>query len=307
MIKTQKKNFWILSIVVVLSLGGVLLFLNDDLRSGNITSHLSPRAEWASSPWDNEENVKLNKILSQPFIYLGEGGQAYVFASADQEFVLKLFKFKRFRPTIFVSMLPDFFFHSYREAHKAKREQKLVYAFNGHKIAFDEHRQESGLLYIQLNPSNKQQLVSLSDKWGFDRIINLEKVSYVIQEKGELLSTVLTQALDRGDISTAQNRIRQLFDLYHSEYAKGIYDLDHGIMHNIGCLGDRVFHMDVGKMVRDERIKQPAFYREDLIRTALTVKSWIYKHYPQYENEMVSDMQEKLSAVLSEGFSFIPD
>lgn len=304
MSKAQKKIFWTLTIVLLFCVGGVFLYLSDDLRPGNISSHLSPRTEWSHSPLDSEESNKLNQILNQPFIYLGEGGQAYVFASEDQHYVLKLFKFRRFRPNILVNFLPDFLFQSYLQAHKAKREQKLIYAFNGHKLAYEVHRLESGLLFIQLNPSNNSQLVSLTDKWGFARTINLEKVSYIIQERGELLSTVLTHLLDRGDISAAKDRIRQLFDLYLSEYAKGIYDLDHGIMHNIGCLGDKVFHMDVGKMVRDERIKQPAFYREDLIKTASTVKSWLHKHYPLYENEMASDMEEKLSDIFCAKFHF---
>ncbi|WP_068469527.1 hypothetical protein [Candidatus Protochlamydia phocaeensis] len=294
----QTRRFWLLGALATgLMLTGLFLFLTDDLRPVHLTSAQSYRSEWAVTALDNASQAKLNAILNQPFSYLGEGGQSIVFVSEDHRYVLKLFKFRRFRPSLFVHLLPDSLFHSYRQKHQAKREQKLFLAFSGHKLAYENHRQESGLVFIQLNPSPIEQRVSLTDKWGFTRSIDLEKTSYVIQEKGDMLSEALSRLLDQGDLATAQKRIQQLFDLYLSEYKKGIYDIDHGVMHNIGCVGDHLIHLDVGKMVRDERMTHPAFYKEDLGKIALKVKAWLHRHYPRYEDQLSQEIEERLRSI----------
>lgn len=122
----------------------------DDLRSSNITEEISYHPEWDIPPLTRTEKKKINSILQQTFTFVGEGGQSYVFASSDQQYVLKLFKFNRFRPAWGVNWLPDALFKSYKAEHSTKREQKLFTAFNGHRLAFEKIREESGLIHIQL-------------------------------------------------------------------------------------------------------------------------------------------------------------
>lgn len=270
------------------------LFLND-LDSNYITSDLPYDPTWEVSAPDLASLTKINQILQQPFVYLDEGGQSYVFSSSDQKYVLKLFKFKRFRPSFFVKILPNIFpFKTYRDQHIAKREKKLITAFNGYKLAYDLHQHESGLIFIQLNPSNQSRWITVVDQRDRQRKINLAQVSYILQEKGEMLSTDLSKLLNQGNLSIAKQRIDQVFKLYLSEYQKGIYDLDHGVMHNIGCLGGQVFHLDVGKLIADEKMKRPEFYQKDLIRIASKLQRWISQHYPQYTQELTKYMEEKL-------------
>jgi hypothetical protein len=285
-------------VLFVLFLVAYPLFFDDDLHPSNIMSPLPYQKEWSISPPDKGQEEQVNSILSQPFFYLSEGGQSIVFMSADHSYVLKLFKFKRFRPSILINLLPDPFFHSYRTAHKTKRTKKLLAAFKGYKLAYDHLRQESGLIFIQLNPSSSVRLITLIDKRGLKRSINLQKATYIIQEKGEILSIALAHLLDKGELQKAQNLIQQLFLLYQSEYSKGLYDLDHGIMHNIGCVGDRLIHLDVGKIIDDEQMKQPNLYKKDLEKVALKISRWMSQHYPKYAEEMEQRMKEQLSAIL---------
>jgi hypothetical protein len=281
-----------------------VLFLNN-FDSHPITSELPYHPEWEISTPDSATLAKINQILEQPFIYLDEGGQSYVFSSTDQKYVLKLFKFKRFRPSFLIKILPPIFpFKSYREQHIAKREKKLMTAFNGYKLAYDLHQHASGLIFIQLNPSNQSKWIILVDKGGRQRKLNLAKVSYVLQERGEMLSTDLSRILQQGNLSIAKQRIDQVFDLYLSEYHKGIYDLDHGVMHNIGCIRNRLFHLDVGKLVADEKMKEPEFYQKDLIKIAAKLQRWISWQYPQYAQELIKYMEEKLSHILCKNFEF---
>lgn len=312
------KNQMKLKQIIKRLLGGVILiailklttrdlsdFFNYDLHPAHVTSHLPYQAEWEMTPFHEKDPPQLYEIFNQTFSFLSEGGQTYVFASADEHYVLKLFKFHRFRPSPLVEMLPDtILFNSYRHKHRAKREKKLFVAFNGYKLAYEHHRLESGLIFMQLNSSHTPLFVTLIDKKGNRQVIDLVNISYILQEKGEIFSTALAQLLDQGKTDEARKRIRQLFDLYLSEYAKGLYDLDHGVMHNIGCIGDRLIHLDVGKMVLDERIKQPEFYQADLLKVAKKVSHWVHAKYPQHEKVLIEDIEKKLSLIFGKKLDF---
>lgn len=284
---------WLIAIFFSLLLT-FYLFYDDDLHPDYISSNIQPRPEWAISEPANIAQIE--KILDMPFVYLNEGGQSIVFSSVDQRYVLKLFKFRRFRASPFVKLLPAIFpFKAYREQHIAKREQKLIAAFDGYKCAYDLHQIESGLILIQLNPSNHQKLITVIDKEKRKRKINLDKVSYVLQERGEIFSNRLSKILDQGDAQGAKTLLKKILDLYLSEYQKGIYDLDHGVMHNIGCIEDRLFHLDTGKMMVDERMKQPEFYLKDLSKIVSKIQNWIDQKYPKYSAELEIFMNNYLS------------
>lgn len=292
--KKVRYRYWLLGLSILFLIAGVrTFFINDDLRSINLTSPISSRPEWSIQQPSAKERETLEKILSQPFSYLGEGGQSTVFLSADRHYVLKLFRFRRFRPSFFVDLLSNFsWLTSYRQRHSAKREQKMVVAFNGYKLAYDVHAIESGLIFVQLNQPLKFRPIDLIDKWGFRRRVDLGKTSFVLQEKGEIFSTVLADSLSRGDLEGAKAQIDKLFNLYREEYRKGLHDLDYGIMHNIGVFQDRLFHLDVGKLIYDERIKLPEFQQKDFAKVAAKIQRWVEEYYPNYTDDVSRFLEE---------------
>lgn len=304
MLKKKTILYFFPVLLLVYALIGSVFYFLDDFKIKHFTSHHSPRQEWEIPPLTEQESHRVNEILSQTFTFLGEGGQSYVFISADGKYVLKFFKFRRFRPTFLVDLLPDVaLFSSYKSQHTAKREKKWLAAFNGHQWAHMLHRQESGLIYMQLNPGPNQK-IKLIDKLGFKRSINVEKIPYVVQIRAETLGNVLERLLDHAKVNETKDKINQLFNLYLSEYHKGIYDIDYGVMHNIGVVDDHLIHLDVGKMVYDEKIKNPVFYQFDLAKVASKVKSWITKNYPLYADEITQHMEERLSARFDRKFTF---
>ena len=286
--KQAKGYFWtIIGVLFIVAAAARIVFPGEELTHANITSRASSRPEWEIDVPDETTQEQIDAILAQPFFYLDEGGQSYVFSSADQKYVLKLFKFQRFHPYFFIQALPDIFpFHSFRHNHIEKRKQKLIAAFRGYKLAYERHRKESELLFIQLNPTTSSTTLTVFDKYHRERKINLTNVPYVLQKKGEILSMDLAKILDAEDLQTAKKRIDQVFRLYLSEYQKGIYDLDHGIMHNIGSSENTLFHLDVGKLVYNEEIKKPEFYKKDLNKITIKLQFWIDQRYPQYSQEL---------------------
>ena len=282
------RKFFVLLLFLFIGLASYL-YHYDDLRSAHISSFHTPRSEWENSP-----PSELEAILAQPFTFEGEGGQSYVFSSADGKYVLKVFKFRRFRPSPWMELLPST--SSYYLNHAQKREAKWLLAFNAHQLAYKSHREASGLVYVQLNGGINHAL-AVTDKWGFSRTLELKSVPFIVQKKGETLGHVLQQLLNQNNIEAALHKLDQLFDLYLSEYQKGIYDTDYGIMHNIGVIEGELIHLDVGKMVYDEKMKQPVFWQHDLKLVSQKIYRWAERHFSVYAAPIRQHLELKLTTL----------
>lgn len=279
-------------------------FIND-IRTSNITQELPYHAEWEVPALSENEQKNLDKILNQKFTYIGEGGQSYIFASADHQYVLKLFKYKRFRPAWYINFLPDIsLFSDFRNNHIASRAKKLTTVFNGHQVAYKKNKQGSGLFFVQLNVPHIPKEVTLIDKVGFEVKVDLGETAYVLQDKGEMLRLVFPRLINNGQIDLVKERIGQIFEMYLSEYSKGIYDDDHGVMQNFGFIGEKPFHLDVGKFKKDDNFKKPEVYQEDLLKVAERMRLWFRKYYPEHYEDIVTDIENKLSHILGREYHF---
>lgn len=249
------------------------------------------------------EADKINQILNQPFYYFSEGGQSIVFIGKDNQTILKLLKYKNLNPSLFIKFLPDSLFKDFKTNHIKKRQQRLQSVLLGHQIAFEEHRLESGLIHVQLKPSNQLKEIEIHDKRGIKRNIDINQYAFILQKKAEVFSSVMEKLLKQGKMSEAKTWIDKLFTLYLSEYQKGIYDVDHGIMHNIGCLNHDIIHLDVGSFIKDEKMKAQEYHRNDLIKVTRKVSQWLHKYYPSNKDELVLKLEEKLQQHLNEPVS----
>jgi hypothetical protein len=157
----------------------------------------------------------------------------------------------------------------------------LIGVFNGYDLAFREHREGSALLYVHLVPTDNLYLKAhVVDKIGFERVIDLDPVVFLIQRKGDTLRTRIRQLMEEKRLEDVEEAIACIVQMYVSEYQKGIYDHDHGVMHNTGFIGTRPFHLDVGKLNRDQRMKEVSFYKKDLEHVLWKIDDWVKCHYP---------------------------
>lgn len=307
MFRIQLKTWMrFLLIFLVLALGTrCYFFLTDDFRLSNITYDIPYHVEWDIEPLTVKDQSELDAVLSQTFSYLGKGAQSYAFVSADQQYVLKFFKYKHVKPSMFkgvLSYIPPL--AVYREEELSRKKKRFYSVFSGYHLAYERHRKESGLLFVQLNPDQQQRLVKVIDKIGMHHTIDVGQLAFIVQKKGESFRTVLAQALDKGDLKAAKDSINQIVDFYLCEYSKGIYDRDHGIMHNTGFINGQPLHLDVGKLTQDERLKQPKTYQQDLLRVSPKLLTWLNINYPQYAPELIKSIEQKFSKVFGEPFAF---
>ena len=257
---------------------------------------------WDVPSLNETERELFNDILDQEFSYIGKGAQSYAFKSADGQYVLKFFKFKHLKPSIFIDLIPPIgSLKEYKEKKIERKHRLLNSVFDGYRLAYDVHAKETGLIFIHLNKSqNLNKIVTVRDKIGLKRTINLDEVPFILQEKVETTRTVMTELMNRNDIAGTEKKIKSILDLYMLEYSKGIYDRDHGVMHNTGFIGDQAVHLDVGKLTKDDRMKDPANYMPDLIWVVRKFDVWFKTHYPQNYAAIKNYMDHQVAEIMSE-------
>ena len=293
-----------------LLLVGLLLFgagrlyyrLTDDFRLANIQYTLPFEAPWKTDDLTFEESQALALIFEQSFFYIGKGSQCYAFASEDGQYVLKFFKFKHLKPSLMVDLLPPIPpFRAFKQNCCERKIRKLISLFSGYDLAYRQNRQQSGLLYLHLTPTHYLHLTAtVVDKIGIKRKIDLDEVIFLVQRKGETLRDRLRTLLDQGNINEAKQTLADIMTMYVSEYKKGLFDHDHGVMHNTGFIGPIPFHLDVGKFKKDERFKQPAIYQQDLKLVVCKINAWIQKSYPQYYLVLSHFLEQEYQAQIAE-------
>lgn len=276
--------------IALLLFGAVRLYyrLTDDFRISNMTYQLPFEAPWQVPSLTSEEHQQLAQILGQKFSYIGKGAQCYAFVSQDQQYVLKFFKFKHLKPNFIVDLLPSIPpFKGFKQSCIERKKRKLIGVFNGYDLAYRENRQDSELIYLHLLPTTHLHLqATVIDKIGLERQIKLDDVVFLIQKKGETLRTRLNHLLKQERVQEAEQAISSILAMYISEYNRGIFDHDHGVMHNTGFIGNQPFHLDVGKLNKDDRMRQVDIYKKDLEHVVWKIDVWIKATYPQYYSEI---------------------
>jgi len=188
------------------------------------------------------ESMQIKEILGSRFKFLGEGAQAFAFESQDGKYVLKFFKMRRFSPSTADYLCP----HVVR-----RRLKNLRWVFNGYKIAYENFRQDTGLVFIHLAKTDylKQQAIVIDDK-GQEHQIDLDKTEFVLQEKAELLFDRLAKLHKAGDREDVQKSIAAVLELVKRRIDKGYADRDKGVSNNFGFVGERAIQLDIGRLYK---------------------------------------------------------
>lgn len=306
----NKCNWKCLSLILIIigfaAFGGIRLYYNltDDFRLSNITNEMPNRSEWEVPALSLSEQAKIDRILDQKFIYIGKGAQSYAFGSEDGRYVVKFFKFKHLRPSVFLDILPPVPpFESYRTKQTMRKNRKLEGVFAGYRLAYETHKDASGILFLHLNKTKGiHKKLTVVDKIGRQHVIALDDVVFVIQEKAQTVRQVINELLQKKDLPLAKHRIHQIFDLYVSEYNKGIFDHDHGVMHNTGFVGDKPIHLDVGKLKKDISMKDPVVYSKDLELVARRMDNWLRENVDVYYPELAGEIEDNMTRITGKAF-----
>lgn len=293
------KRFFLLFILFIcgyLSLQWTIDYLSGDFSLENITYNL-PDKPHLDSP-NKLEFSAFKDMCQQPFSFLGMGRQTYVFESADKEYVLKFFRFKRLKPYLgmpFLAHIPGCqkFFHDY----EIKRYSRLKKLFGGYWNAFTHDPEHTGIKYIHLNATDHLNTkVKVLDAFGFEHQINLDDVVFAIQLRGKMTKDILAKSLSEGDLEKVKWHLSQLLHMIIAEYKKGVLDLDHNVIYNTGFVNEMPIRLDVGQLTYDDAVKYN-FKSDFEIVVKKRILGWLKRHYP-HEAEKLEPFLNQLFEML---------
>jgi hypothetical protein len=297
-INHRLRNFTYAALILVglFGLSRIYFRLTDDFRLANITYEMPYKSSWEVPAMTPEEKHHFDEILNQKFSYIGKGAQSYAFGSEDGKYVIKFFKFKHLKPSLFVDLMPSIGpLKEYKNKQINRKTRLLNSVFDGYRLAYAVHKDETGLIYIHLNKEACNKSVTLVDKIGLERTVNLDDYPFILQEKVRTTRAVMTELMGQKELPKVKERIGQIFDLYLAEYNKGIYDRDHGVMHNIGFAGDKPIHLDVGKLTKEDSMKSKANAKQDFLFVVRRLNDWFKDNYPADYPEMKAYIDHQIN------------
>lgn len=259
-----------------------------------------------STPYPYEElsplpSAQLEKILNQPFYYLGKGAQAFAFVSQDNHYVIKFFRHKHpshlLQPIYF--LLPSAI-KSRLEGRVKKRKLKLYKDFFSYTLAYQMLPQETGLLYLHLRKTDHlHQTVTLYDKIGVKHQVYLDEVEFIIQQKAEHIYPTLTKWIEEGELMRAKKSLTQLIALFKKRCELGIFDKDPDLQTNLGFVGDTPIQFDIGRFKLDPAESDPKIYVDELIRITDFLCKWLDTRCPELSTHVRTEIYS-LKGICSE-------
>jgi hypothetical protein len=209
---------------------------------------------------DEMKKKQVSEILQQKFTYLGTGTQVTAFESADHRYVIKFFNLR--------NTIKEEWFHKKSRLRKMcsfkwivnayfKKEERLLKSFKCHRLAFQDLREESGLIYLHLDRSSSlAQKVELLHRDGKSYQVDLDSCPFILQKKVVIALTHLEGQMALGNVEEAREGVRQIYQLFLSRAQKGYTDRRQNLLKNYGFADGRAIQLDVGRIRLDKRVKQ---------------------------------------------------
>jgi hypothetical protein len=238
--------------------------------------------------WETTTQVETSEVeqaLSQPYHYLASGSQCFVFASQDRKYVIKFFRQRIYSPSTLLNHLPlPPFLHRYREKKNWKRADKCTRDFESYKLAFDELREETKLLYVHLNPTTTlHKKLLITDKLQIQHEIALDPINFVLQRRAEASFAYINRLMQDGKQEEAKKAILSMRHLIKSRCAKGFKDRDPDIRTNCGFVDGIAVKLDVGRLEKTELLKEPAQSDAEIEKVMAPFNTWLETFHPNLQ------------------------
>lgn len=227
-------------------------------------------------------NFYVSSLLQQKYYYLDRGLQSFSFISEDGKTVLKILN-NRYQDRLFwlnlFSLPPPF--EKWRLEKIAVAKTKLHRNFLSYKIAYEQLKEETGLIFFHAFPDQLKQKARIVDNIGIEHCIDLNTTAFLIQKKATLFYPYLSQLKEKGDTEKAKQALSALLKFCVDRYKKGIGDNDALIRTNFGFCQGKPMQIDVGPFYLDPVLKNPSSYKEEIHKMSLSLSHWLQEHYPE--------------------------
>jgi hypothetical protein len=239
-----------------------------------------------------EEKKELDQLFSRNFTFFGKSNHAYLFLSEDHKYVIKFLKRNTIAPKSWLSYFPLSFNPYYQDFCQKQEEQKKV--FSAYNNAFMEFKEETGLVYMHLNPTHVwNKKISIFDKNGKLYAVDLDKTSFYVQKRAQLIYPRIAELMRIGDVQHAMTIISSIFSLIDFLGKKGVCDHDLSLYKNIGLIDDKAVQLAISKLHLDQSHTHNNTYKQNIPLITEPFRRWIKKNYP----ELLGHFNEKLQEI----------
>jgi hypothetical protein len=225
-----------------------------------------------------EEKAELDSLFSRSFTFFGKSNHAYLFLSEDHKYVLKFLKRAEASPKSWLAYIPFSFNPYYQDYRRKKAEQKKTHS--AYQRAFREFKEETGLVYMHLSPTHIwHKKISIFDKNGKLYAVELDKTSFYVQKRAQLIYPRIAELMRMGDIAHAKNIIASVFSLIDYLGKNGICDQDLSLYNNFGIIDDKAVQLAISKLAPS--FDHCALYKKNIPIVTEPFRRWINKNYPE--------------------------
>ena len=218
-----------------------------------------------------EEPGEVISILQQPYRFLGEGRQSFVFESEDKKTVLKFFNRKYFHVPWYSFIRPN------ELIKRKKRESFYIYSYS---LAQKYLQKEAGLIYLHLGETKNLPNVRVIDKANRVFSIPLNQVPFVLQRKGDPFYSTLERVQKNFGDQALLSSLDSFLEIIAYRISQGISDDDHDIEHNFGFLDGKPFHLDPGRLYLSDFSEEHNLEHEWWSATH-ALRKWLLQKHPE--------------------------
>ncbi|MGE5196236.1 MAG: hypothetical protein ACM3JI_02775 [Anaerolineae bacterium] len=243
----------------------------------------------------SKKQTQVEKILAQPFSYLGKGAQAFAFLSQDGEVVIKVLRQDHVRAPFWVdigNVLP--FFKTDAREKKMQKEARHQRLMTSYQIAFDKLCSETGLIYLHLSSNSElKNTLTLVDRLGIAHSIDPNTLQFALQKKAILVYPQIEAWMREGRLQDAKKGISSLIDFFKGRFKKGIFDKDPDLSTNFGFVDLQPIQIDLGRFRMIDKKNESLNEREEMIKIFASFQGWLDLHHPTLR----AHLQEELAAL----------
>jgi len=296
--KRLKRAIVAITLFSLIAYGASRLYfhLTGGFRVVHISSDFTPDSRWDTRTLTSEEDKQIDLVLSQRFSYLGKGCQSYVFLSEDGEYVIKFFKYQRFRPQFYnywLTFIPSF--DAYLQNKLVIKQQKLDTLYASWKLAFDELPEETGLVYVHLNKTDYlNKTLTVTDKIGRTHQLDMDQKEFLVQKSATMLCSTLDQLMAKGEEQEAKEMLSRLLSMILHEYHHGLADKDHALMQNTGVINGKAAHIDVGQFEQNDAMRHSETYHQELFNKYYKFRLWLDQNHPSLLAHVNQELQDEM-------------
>ena len=238
-------------------------------------------------------NAESEAALQKKYRYLSRGHQCYAFVSEDGRYILKLPRYDLYDPPFWMRVCRFSFVDKIRNAFVTDQEKRLRFLLGSFKIAFEELREETALLYSHLGRTDHlHKAILIQDRIGRTYSIDLDRTSFLLQTYQPLMMPLCQNFVFSGDRNKAKEILNAFIELIALRAKKGIFNKDPSFFRNFGMKDAKGVQIDVGSFYR----LPSGTFSDSFSQTAGHVKEWLTRLDP----EMASWFDVQVQQILAE-------